>query len=101
MPRLSKAQREERLADLRAEASQLESLQTQAGWQHLMDAAAGRQRKDFQLLTRPVEVPVRKFDYDRGFAAGMEYLLSIPAKAQETLRLAERSARTIHPETEG
>ena len=98
MANLTKAQREERLEDLRAQASQLQELTSQPGWQLLIEAAVGRKRKDYEHLTRPAEIPVRKFDYDRGFAGGLDYLLSIPEKAQETLRLAERSAKTIHPE---
>ena len=100
MARLTKAQREERLQDLRARANQLEGLLTEPGWQELVQAAAARKQRDYDQLTKPAEIPVRKFDYDRGFAAGLDYLLSIPAKAQETLRLAERTARTIHPDVE-
>jgi len=98
MPKLTNAQREERLQELRAQASQLQALRSEPGWALLTEAAAGRKLKDYEQLTRPAEIPVRKFDYDRGFSGGMDYLLSIPEKAQETLRLAERSARTIHPE---
>lgn len=98
MANLTKAQREERLQDLRSQASQLQALTSEPGWDLLCESAEGRKRKDYEQLTRPAEIPVRKFDYDRGFAGGLDYLLSIPEKAQETLRLAERSARTIHPE---
>mgnify|MGYP001575743576 FL=1 len=100
MPKLTNAEREERIQDLRAKASQLESLTTEPGWELLTEAAEGRKRRDYEQLTKPVEIPVRKFDYDRGFTAGMDYLLGIPGKASETLRLAERSARTMHPEEE-
>src|SRR3990167_4498519 len=98
MANLTKAQREERIEGLRAQASQLQGLASEPGWALLIEAAEGRKRKDYEQLTRPAEIPVRKFDYDRGFSGGMDYLLGIPAKAQETLRLAERSARVIHPE---
>ena len=100
MANLTKAQREERIEGLRSQASQLQALMSEPGWALLVDAAEGRKRKDYEQLTRPTEIPVRKFDYDRGFAAGLDYLLGIPGKALETLRLAERSARTIHPEGE-
>ena len=98
MAKLSKAQREDRIETLRSKASQLDSLVTQPGWQELADAAGERKRRDFEQLTKPAEVSVRQFDYARGFTAGMDYLLGIPGKAVETLRLAERSARVIHPE---
>lgn len=98
MAKLTKAQREDRIESLRAKASQLDALVTQPGWEELTVAATERNRRDFETLTKPAEVSVRQFDYTRGFNAGMDYLLGIPGKATETLRLAERSARVIHPE---
>lgn len=95
MARLTPEQHRERAIELRIEGEQLAALTEEPGWKTIRAELDRRRAKVLDDLTKAGELPVRKFDYDRGFIAGAEWLLSIPEEALKTLASAERSARTL------
>lgn len=80
---------------MRQEAHHLDDLTRHPGWPILVRAVEKVKEKDYRELVSPADVPVRKFDYDRGKLAGMMVVLDIAGKAMSTFKVAEKTARTV------
>ena len=87
--------RQERIERLRQEAHQLDDLTRHPGWLLIRREVEKIKERDYKALTEPVEVSLRRFDFDRGKLAGMQAVLGIAEKAMSTFTVAEKNARAV------
>lgn len=85
--------REARIERLRGEAHLLDDLSKHPGWSLLVREVNKIRDRDYKDLTQPLEISLRRFDFDRGKLAGMEVVLAVAEKAMSTFKVAESNAR--------
>lgn len=80
---------------MRQEAHTLDDLTRHPGWVLVKREISKVKDRDYRELTKPVEVSLRRFDYDRGKLAGMEVVVGIAENAMSSFLVAEKTAKRV------